>query len=101
MQIVANAHYDILKWRWPALAISLVFIVAGMFFYYRNGVNLGIDFTGGANVVLRFQEKVPVDQLRAIVADATIQQYGPPEDNSVLLRLPEQEREGDYAGAVV
>lgn len=101
MQIFTNANYDLLKWRWPALAISVVIIIAGFFFYYRNGVNLGIDFAGGANVVVRFQEKVPIDQLRSIVSDATIQQYGPAEENTVLLRLPQQQREGDYAGAVV
>jgi preprotein translocase subunit SecF len=101
MQIFVNANYNILRWRFHALAFSVVLILIGMFLYMKNGVNLGIDFAGGANIILRFQERVPIDQLRTIVADATIQQYGPPEDNSVLIRLPKQEQEGDYAGAVV
>lgn len=101
MQIFVNANYNILKWRFHALAFSALFILAGLFFYLQNGVNLGIDFAGGANIILRFQERVPLQELRNIVADATIQQYGPTNDNSVLIRLPQQKKEGDYAGAVV
>lgn len=101
MQIFVNTNYDILKWRIRAFAFSALIILVGAFFYVRNGVNLGIDFAGGAEITLRFQDRVPLQQLRAIVADATMQQYGPPGDNSVLIRLPQQKREGDYAGQVV
>ena len=101
MQIFVNPNYNILKWRFWALGFALLFIAAGMFLFMQRGMNLGIDFAGGANVILKFQDRVPVDQLRGIVADAVIQQYGKPEDNEVLLRLPQQRREGDYAGAVV
>ena len=101
MQIFVNPNYDFLKWRFHAIAFSVLFIIAGFALYAKNGVNLGIDFAGGANLILKFQEKVPIDQLRTFVSDATIQQYGKPEENTVLIRLPKQEREGDYAGAVV
>lgn len=101
MQIFTDPNYNILKWRFRWIAASIVFIAIGFALFAIRGVNLGIDFAGGANVILRFQSDPPIDKLRSIVSDATIQQYGKREDNSVLLRLPQQKQEGDYAGAVV
>jgi preprotein translocase subunit SecF len=101
MDIFVNSNIDFLRWRYHAIAFSLVFIAIGFALLFTRGVNLGIDFAGGANVILRFQEQPPIQDLRAIVADATIQQYGPSEDNSVLIRLPQAAQEGDYAGQVV
>jgi preprotein translocase subunit SecF len=101
MQVFLNTNYDFLKWRWRAVALSVVIMLIGLGIFLTRGANVGIDFAGGANVILRFQESVPVDQLRATISDATIQQYGKPEENSVLLRLPQAKGEGDYAGQVV
>ncbi|HEX6177061.1 MAG TPA: protein translocase subunit SecF, partial [Thermoanaerobaculia bacterium] len=52
-------------------------------------------------IVLRFRDAVPLQQLRQSLPNASIQQYGAPQDNAILIRLPKQEREGDYAGQVV
>ena len=101
MEIFTNTHYDFLKWRFHAIAFSVAFILIGGAMYLRNGINLGIDFAGGANVILKFKEPVPIDKLRSLIADATIQQYGKAEERSVLIRLPKQKQEGDYAGQVV
>ncbi|HUP66197.1 MAG TPA: protein translocase subunit SecF [Thermoanaerobaculia bacterium] len=101
MNLFVNTNFDFMKWRFHAIAISLLFIAIGLGLLFTRGVNLGIDFAGGANVILRFQENPPISDLRSIATGATIQQYGPAADNSVLLRLPKQETEGDYAGAVV
>lgn len=101
MQIFANSKYDFVKWRFHAVAFSLIFIVVGALMYAKHGVNWGIDFAGGANLTLKFKDKVPVDQLRGLLTDASIQQYGKAEDNAVLIRLPEQKKESDYAGQTV
>jgi preprotein translocase subunit SecF len=65
-------------------------------------MNLGIDFAGGANVILRFQETASAPgPPRASSSDATIQQYGKADENSVLIRLPQLAGRADYAGQVV
>ena len=101
MQIFVNTKYDFVKWRFHAVAFSVVWALIGVAFFMKNGINWGIDFAGGANIVLKFKDKVPVDKLRSLLTDASIQQYGKAEDNTVLIRLPEQKKEGDYAGATV
>ena len=101
MQIFNNPNYNFVKYRWHAVVISSIIIAAGLVLFLTRGVNLGIDFAGGASIILKFREPVPLGQLRQQVQGASLQQYGPADENSVLIRLPQQKREGDYAGAVV
>jgi preprotein translocase SecF subunit len=101
MQIFVNTNYDFVRWRFRAVVFSLVWIAVGFGLFARNGVNLGIDFAGGANIVLKFKDAVPVDALRSLLPDATIQQYGKADERAVLIRRPEQRKESDYAGATV
>ena len=101
MQIFNNPNYDFVKWRWHAVVLSLIVMAVGAVVFFTRGVNLGIDFAGGANIILKFREAPPVAQIRAAIPAAIIQQYGGAEDRSVLIRLPRQQTEGDYAGAVV
>ncbi|HEY0160759.1 MAG TPA: protein translocase subunit SecF [Thermoanaerobaculia bacterium] len=101
MRIFDNPNYDFIKYRWHAVVISLLIIAIGLGVFLTRGVNLGIDFAGGANIVLKFRENVPLDELREKLPNATIQQYGRADDRSVLIRLPQLKREGDYAGETV
>src|SRR5437016_76162 len=101
MQLFVNTKYDFVKWRFVAVAFSVVWILVGVAFFMKRGINWGIDFAGGANVVLKFKDAVPLDRLRADLADASIQQYGKSEDRAVLIRLPQLGKEADYAGQIV
>lgn len=103
MRIFDNPNYDFIKYRWHAVVVSAIIIAVGLGVFLTRGINLGIDFAGGANIILKFKGEPPLDALRANedFKDATIQQYGAAQERSVLIRLPQQKREGDYAGAVV
>ena len=101
MQIFVNPKYDFVRWRWHAVAVSLLIMAIGAFIYFTRGMNLGIDFRGGANIVLKFAGSPPLQELRAQLPAAVIQQYGAADENSILIRLPQQETEGDYAGRIV
>ncbi len=101
MRIFDNPNYDFIKYRWHAVIFSSLIILGGLVLFFTKGINLGIDFAGGANVTLKFTQEVPIAKLRATLPDATIQQYGRPADNAVLIRLPQLKKEGDYAGETV
>jgi preprotein translocase subunit SecF len=101
MRFFENPNYDFIKYRWHAVIFSLILIAIGLATFLTRGVNLGVDFAGGANIVLKFNGAVPLDELRRDLPNATIQQYGRATDNAVLIRLPQLKREGDYAGETV
>ena len=101
MQIFVNPNFNFVKWRLYWFAFSILFIAVGAVLFFKNGIPLGIDFSGGASITLRFTSQPPLGQLRSSLPDATIQQYGAANQNSVLIRLPQLHREGDYAGNIV
>jgi preprotein translocase SecF subunit len=93
MQIFSNTHYDFIKWRWHALALSTLIIVAGVVMIVQRGMPLGIDFSGGTIVVFKFKNAVGEDAVRkateGVPGEKVVQQYGKREDNSVLVRVPQ------------
>jgi preprotein translocase subunit SecF len=100
MRIFENTNYDFIRWRWHAIALSTVLVLAGVaFMVSRGGIPLGIDFTGGTIVVVKFQAPVAEDAVRqalvAVPGEKVVQSYGDPADNQVLVRLPQMgEEEG-------
>jgi preprotein translocase subunit SecF len=94
MQIFKNAHYDFIRWRWHALVLSSVVIIGGLgLALARNGMPLGIDFTGGTILVLKFEQPVSDAAVRKAVdvlpGDKVVQQYGEPEQHEILIRFPQ------------
>jgi preprotein translocase subunit SecF len=93
MRIFENANYNFIQWRWHAIALSLIVILAGAAMMVTRGLPLGIDFSGGTIVVLKFQQPISEDALRgaldAVPGEKVVQQFGDAGDNEWLVRLPE------------
>jgi preprotein translocase subunit SecF len=93
MRIFENANYNFLRWRWHALGLSALVIVAGLVTVATRGLPLGIDFSGGTIVVLKFEQPVREDALRTaldtVPGEKVVQQYGDAAANEWLVRLPE------------
>jgi preprotein translocase subunit SecF len=99
MALFENSNYDFIKWRWHAIAFSALIIVAGLAYGIQRGIPLGIDFSGGTILVVKFEQPVSDDQVRqaleTIGGEQVIQAYGDPAANQKLIRLPQvAEEEG-------
>ena len=84
---------DFLRMRQLAAMISVAVIVAGMGSIAIQGINWGLDFTGGTLVEVRYEDQVSVDEVRSHLADAnianaTVQYFGTTRD--VMVRVPTQ-----------
>jgi preprotein translocase subunit SecF len=80
MRIFDNPNINFVKWRWHALALSLLVIVAGTItIIQRGGLPLGVDFSGGTVLRLRFATPTSEAAVRAALP------FG---DNEILVRLP-------------
>jgi preprotein translocase subunit SecF len=95
MQIFKHAHYDFLRWRWHAVALSWVVILAGVAVIFTKGIPRGIEFAGGTVVISRFDQDVSVQQVRAALdqtfggQNVVVQTYGDPSQRQIMVRVPE------------
>jgi preprotein translocase subunit SecF len=93
MKIFTNPNYDFVRWRWHAIALSVVVILAGVGVIATRGLQKGVDFEGGTVVIVRFDQKKPIQAVREAIssmpggADAVVQDYGPAENNGVMVRV--------------
>jgi preprotein translocase subunit SecF len=88
MRIFQKTNFNFIKHRKIAYAISSILLVAGMVSLFVRGLNYGIDFKGGSEVVIRFEKPVDVGAVRAIMEQAgvngSVKQYGM--DRAFLLK---------------
>src|SRR4029434_7010185 len=95
MHIFKNTHYNFLRWRWHAIILSWVVILAGVFTIWTKGIPMGVEFAGGTVVISQFDQPVSVQQVRSALdrafggGDIVVQQYGDPDQKQVMIRVPQ------------
>src|SRR5207249_2604096 len=62
--IFKNTHFNFLRWRWHALVVSWVIILAGIFVLATKGIQKGVEFAGGTVVITEFDRPTSVQQVR-------------------------------------
>jgi len=78
-----------------AVIASVAFILIGIAsIVYHGGLNLGVDFAGGAVVQLKFQKETSTDSIRSALdgvqlENSVIQQFGTGENREYLIRTSE------------
>ena len=63
-----STNYDFVRWRWHAIALSVLVILAGAATIWSRGLPLGVEFAGGTIVIVKFEQATPVEQVRAAVS---------------------------------
>ena len=91
MHIFKNPNFDFIRWKWHAIALSWVIILAGAFVIYTKGMPKGVEFSGGTIVIVKFDHQPDLDKVRLALpgggANAMVQQYGDPSQNQVMIRV--------------
>jgi len=100
VELFNNVNIDWLGKKWYFLGFSLIFSVAGLISmglhlaHTGSPVPLGVDFRGGTQVLVQFQNAPDLDQIRrateAAGLNAKIVSYDVPEKHQMLISLPEQ-----------
>ncbi|MGB0720417.1 MAG: protein translocase subunit SecF, partial [Bdellovibrionales bacterium] len=85
---------DFIGKRFLAFAVSAVLVLGSVFLTVQNGLNFGIDFTGGSVIEVKTPEAPDLavlrDRLNGLGLGAiSIQEFGAADD--LLIRLPQQQ----------
>ncbi len=98
--VPADTNIKFLKVRVPFFVISLLLMAASWGLVATQGLNYGVDFAGGQEVRLTFEEReeAPIPALRELVGGLgygtpVVQEFGAPNQVSIRVRLPENVEE--------
>lgn len=94
MEFFKDTNIDFLGKKWYFLTLTMVLFVVGMVsLALHHGPQMGIDFTGGTVVDVKFSHAAPIEQLRrgldaANLKETTLQPVGGRNGDEVLISMP-------------
>jgi preprotein translocase subunit SecF len=92
MELFKNINIDFLGKKGILIGASLVLTAVGLASWIgKGGLKYGIDFTGGANITVKFASTPPVDKIRSLISakipgEVSVQEV--PGQNSVIIGTP-------------
>jgi len=97
MHIFHNTSFDFLRWRWHAIVLSWVVIIAGVAYGMTRGVPLGLEFAGGTAVIAQFDKTPSIENVRQALdrnypsggENVLVQAYGESTSRQVMIRVPQ------------
>lgn len=90
-------HLDFMGKRKLAMGLSALLIVAGVLaFFFRGGLNYGIDFSGGTLVQVQLEKAVDINAIRDLLAGSgvpsfSLQVFGEDGANEYLITLARED----------
>ncbi|MCR9279650.1 MAG: protein translocase subunit SecF [Pseudomonadaceae bacterium] len=93
-------RFDFMRWRKSAVVVSTLLLAGSIATLAIQGLNFGLDFTGGTSVEVGFEEPVNPEDVRQTLAaggieNAVVQVFG--SDRDLIIRVPPQVEADDEA----
>lgn len=100
-QFLANPHFNFMKRGPLLLALSGVLVLASVIVLLTSSLNLGIEFTGGTELQVKYATTPDIGGIRAALKSAgmtaQVTTIGEPDDHEVYIRLAEGGGPGEAA----
>ncbi len=108
MRIIGDTNIPFLSYRKIALGFSSAVILVGVaYMFFGPGLNLGIDFIGGTQVTVKFQDEPDLDRIRQAISTISastpeIQRFDEVEKHEILIRIENPgDAEGDFTKPIL
>lgn len=96
MRLFSNTHIDFMRLARACIAASAIAVLASVAVVVVRGLNMGIEFTGGTELQVRYGDRPDVGAVRAALAAAgmtsqVVTTIGDPAEHEVYIRLGSRE----------
>jgi preprotein translocase subunit SecF len=87
----SNSVYNFMGKRLPFLGFSSILVIASLILLFTKGLNLGIDFSGGTLIQVKYTQTAPIDKIRDVLKtdarfhNATVTKFG--SDSEVIIKI--------------
>src|SRR6476661_3913894 len=92
MELFRDTHIDFMKYRRFWIILSFLLVLGGLYAILGpHRLNMGIDFAGGTQITLGFNQTPNLDRVRQVLEREgmkapEIQRYGKPEENELMVK---------------
>ncbi len=100
MRIVGETRFDFMGIRWISLGVSLTLMAVSIGILVTRGIEKGVEFAGGADVILNFIDAPALEDVRAALLEndlsgGSVTAFGDSGGAEIVIRVPlPKEEEG-------
>ena len=97
MEFFHDVNIDWLGKKWYFLGFSLIFSISGLIsLIFWHHLPLGVDFKGGTQITLKFEQAPQLDRIRhatdsAGLKDVTMERFGRVDQHEIIVSLPQRD----------
>jgi len=87
-----NKTYDFMGKRLPFLGFSAILVLTSIILLFTKGLNLGIDFSGGTLIQVKYEKIAPIQDIRDLLSKnkifekAVVTKFGTPKE--IIIKIP-------------